>query len=252
VKKDTCSGPTAVDKGDSARRSTQAQTRESLKNSIYEGVFANMYATLTGGVFLTGFAVYLGMNTFLIGLLGAMPFLVTVFQLPVACFVDKKGGRKKVSVCCSLFARTLWDPILVVGLLPARMDSIRVPIVLILIFLHYALGSASFVSWLSWMSDLVPDRIRGIFFGTRNMLAGTASMLVMVVFGSILDRLKTQSSHGLPLGFCMTFLAAVSFGIASVRILRRVSEPEHLLPLGGSIFQDSFLSRSETVTSGSF
>jgi MFS family permease len=204
--------------------------RTDLKNSIYDGVLANMFATLTGGVFLTGFAVYLGMNEVMIGLLGAMPFLVTIFQLPAAYFIQNRGNRKKVSVRCSLVARTMWVPILVVALLPVASASIKVPIVLALIFLHYALGSASFVAWLSWMSDLVPDRMRGNFFGTRNMLAGAASMLVMVVFGSMLDGFRNLSSNGLPLGFSITFLAAVLFGVASIRFLRRVSEPAHTSP----------------------
>ena len=47
--------------------------RASLKYSIYDGTLANMFATLTGGVFLTGFALYLGMNEFMIGLLGQCP-----------------------------------------------------------------------------------------------------------------------------------------------------------------------------------
>ena len=33
--------------------------KDGLKNAIYDGIFANMFATLTGGVFLTGFALHL-------------------------------------------------------------------------------------------------------------------------------------------------------------------------------------------------
>ena len=51
-----------------------AQLKTDLKNSMYDGAFANAFAALTGGVFLTGFAIYLGMNEFWIGLLAAMPF----------------------------------------------------------------------------------------------------------------------------------------------------------------------------------
>jgi len=60
------------------------QLTDDLKNSIYDGMFANAFATLTGGVFITGFALYLGMNDFMIGLVAAMPFMVTVFQLPAS------------------------------------------------------------------------------------------------------------------------------------------------------------------------
>ena len=57
---------------------------DNLKNSIYDGMFANIFATLMGGVFLTGFALYLGMNEFMIGVVASMPFIVTVFQVPAS------------------------------------------------------------------------------------------------------------------------------------------------------------------------
>jgi len=60
------------------------QLTDDLKNSIYDDMFANAFATLTGRVFLTGFALYLGMNEFMIGVVASMPFIVTVFQIPAA------------------------------------------------------------------------------------------------------------------------------------------------------------------------
>jgi len=60
------------------------QLTDDLRNSIYDGMFANAFATLTGGVFITGFALYLGMNNFMIGVVASMPFIVTVFQVPTS------------------------------------------------------------------------------------------------------------------------------------------------------------------------
>jgi hypothetical protein len=60
------------------------QLTDDLKNSIYDGMFANAFATLTGGVFLTSFALYLRMNEFMIGVVASMPFIVTVFQVPAS------------------------------------------------------------------------------------------------------------------------------------------------------------------------
>jgi hypothetical protein len=57
------------------------QLTDDLKNSIYDGMFANAFVTLTGEVFITGFALYLGMNDFMIGVVASMPFIVTVFQV---------------------------------------------------------------------------------------------------------------------------------------------------------------------------
>ena len=200
-------------------------TETDLKNSIYDGIFANMFATLTGGMFLTGFALYLGMNEFMIGLLASMPFIVTLFQLPAASAVLRTGKRKVIAYWAAALARIIWIPIVLVTLLPFLAPSIKSAIILGLAFLSYALISASYVSWLSWMSDLVPEDIRGSFFGTRNMVCGAAGMVVLVVFGKLLDHLNGQSWSGLPLGFGITFFSAVMLGMCSLYFLNRISEP---------------------------
>jgi MFS family permease len=94
------------------------------------------------------------------------------------------------------------------------------------IFFSYAAISVSYVSWLSWMSDLIPEKIWGRFFGTRNMLCGASGTVALLIFGKLLDRLNGQSYGPLPLGFGLTFLVAAIFGILGLRFLNRISEPE--------------------------
>ncbi len=203
----------------------QIHANKDLKNSIYEGVFAHMYATLTGGVFLTGFALYLGMDEFMIGLLASMPFLATIFQLPVSHLIEERGRRKEFWCIGAAVARLAWIPILIIGLAPARIIPYKLSLLLVLILISYSFNSISSVSWLSLMSDLVPTEIRGRFFGNRNMLCGAAGMAAMLAFGKGLDYLEEHFDWGLPLGLGLTFAAAVVFGVISLRFLTRVSEP---------------------------
>jgi len=203
------------------------QTEHDLKNSIYDGMFANIFATLTGGVFLTGFALYLGMNEFMIGLIASMPFIATVFQLPTSYLISRIGKRKEISYWAAALARAIWIPILIVTLITFSSLSTKLSITLSLIFLSYTFIAASHVSWLSWMSDLVPEEIRGRFFGTRNMLCGAAGMIVLVVFGNLLDHLNGHIWQGVPLGFGITFISAVFFGMGSLHFLNRISEPNN-------------------------
>ncbi len=196
-----------------------------LKYSIYDGIFANIFATLTGGVFLTGFALYLGMNELMIGLVASMPFIVTVFQLPASYLISKTGKRKEISCWAAALARTIWIPIVIVTLVTFSSLSTKLLIILSLLFLSYTFISISYVSWLSWMSDLVPDESRGSFFGTRNMICGAAGMIVLVIFGRLLDTLNGHVLGGLPLGFGITFISAVCLGMLSLHFLSRVPEP---------------------------
>jgi hypothetical protein len=61
----------------------QLFANQDFRNSFYDGMLSHMFATLAGGVFLTGLALYLGMNELMIGLLAATPFLGAGFQLPM-------------------------------------------------------------------------------------------------------------------------------------------------------------------------
>jgi MFS family permease len=196
---------------------------KNLRYSIYDGMSASVFATLTGGVFLTGFALYLGMDEFKIGLLGSMPFLVTVFQLPSSYIIEKRGDRKGVAFWAAALARLMWIPIVIAALLPALSSSAKPLIVLSLLFLSYIFIGISYVSWLSWTSDLVPENIRGSFFGTRNMLNGAAGMLTMLILGYFLDFMKGREDWGLSAAFCVIFLTAVVFGSLSLRFLKCIS-----------------------------
>jgi len=200
-------------------------SRNDLKNSIYDGLFANVFATLTGGVFLTGFALYLGMSDAMIGMLGSIPFLVTAFQLPASYFLGKNGGRKIVTCWGAAIGRFTWIPILIVAVIPYFSAQSKSLFILGLFFISHCCISISYVSWLSWISDLVPDSTRGKFFGSRNMICGIAGLLALIIFGNVLDFLKRHLSVGLPLGFGITFMAAVIFGMLSLYFLGRISEP---------------------------
>src|SRR5579863_5262229 len=70
-----------------------------MRLSISEGALACAMGTLTGGVFLTGFALALGASRFQIGLLAAMPTFANFAQLLGAIAIERTGHQK--GVCLS-------------------------------------------------------------------------------------------------------------------------------------------------------
>jgi len=211
------------------------QRRRDIRSSFYDGMFAHVFAILTGGVFLTGFALHLGMNDFMIGLLASLPFLVTVFQLPASIHISRRGARKTTAFHAALAARAAWIFVLVAAVVPFGSPSMKLFFILGIIFLSYAAASVSYVAWLSWMSDLIPEEIRGRFFGTRNMLCGASGTVAMLIFGKLLDRLNGESFGSLPLGFGLTFLVAAGFGILGLRFLNGISEPVQTTTCEGGV-----------------
>jgi Na+/melibiose symporter-like transporter len=199
--------------------------RTDFRYSFFDGMCANVYGTLTHGVFLTGFALYLKMDELMIGLLAAIPYLVTLFQLPASYYICRKGRRKFIAHRAAAVTRLLWLPILAVGLASGLGNTTRCMLVMTLYFVLQAFSSVSFVAWLSWTSDLVPDEIRGTFFGTRNMLCGAAGIAAVLLFGNLVDVLKTQASD-LALAISVPLLGAVFFGLISLHYLNRIGDVE--------------------------
>ena len=198
---------------------------DELRHSIHDGVFSTVFGTLTGGVFLTGFALHLGMDEFMIGLLASFPFLATIFQLPASYWIERLGKRKTIAVRATGAARLIWAPIVIYALWMGHGSGGTGWIVLGMMFVFHAFVAVGYVAWLSWMSDLIPDNIRGTFFGTRNMFNGVAGLLALLVFGNTLDFFKGSDRLGISLGLSITFLTAVLFGVTSLRFLRKIPEP---------------------------
>ena len=197
--------------------------RSDYRYSFFDGMYANVYGTLTNGVFLMGFALYLQMSPFMIGLLAAVPYLVTLVQLPGAYYICRRGGRKKIAYWTAAVARLLWLPMLAAGLLSFWGNTTHCLLVLALFLVSQAFSSVSYVAWLSWTSDLVPDEIRGSFFGTRNMLCGLAGIATVLIFGNLVDAIQKHTGNA-PLSIGLPLLCAVVFGLFSLHYLNRIEE----------------------------
>lgn len=212
-----------------------------IKNSFGDGIFATIFATLTSGVFLTGFAIYMGMNELAIGVMAALPYAATLFQLPTSILITQTGRRKKLTVFSAACGRLLWLVILAVALISMEPSKTTTVLILGLIFLSHAFLSTSYVAWFSWTSDLIPDRLLGRFFGTRNMINGIAGMATIVGFGFVLDAIARHGPNGPIRGFSLVFVAAVLCGMASLGFLVRVVDPPKSVTKDSPARLDRFL-----------
>jgi len=174
-------------------------TLSALRSSIYDGIFANIFANLTGSVFLPAFALALGANSLEIGVLAAAPFFANLAQLFGAYLIEKFNKRKTIAIRAAFFARILWIPIIVMAFNHSENHSnTLLQIIIIIVIGYYLIAAISGVSWLSWMSLLVPQEIRGRFFGLRNAILGAANITFTLLGGRFLDwyeRPRGQGQH---------------------------------------------------------
>lgn len=202
---------------------------QALKTSNAEAVMATVHATLTGGAFQTGFALWLGANDFWLGVIAAIPTFAGLVQIVSSYFVERRGERKRFTAFFSGLSRFLWLPILLIPVfLPA---AARFLAFIGLLLLSSVLIQMSVPAFTSWISDLVPPDHRGRYFGRRNMLAGVTTMVVSLPAAWFLDLAVKQHRFPEWLGFGILFgVATLTGGVSFWLLLRQAEPPMHRQP----------------------
>lgn len=193
-----------------------------LRLSIIEGALSNIHVSITTSAFLTGLALLLGAGDFELGLIGALPFVGQLFQFVGAYLEERLGRRRRLVVLTTGISRSLWALIAVLPFL-AGLGTARLSVFLLVLALSQALIGIGINAWTSWMSDLVPPRQRGSYFGLRNTVASVTAMASTWLAGYLLDHYRGTGNPAL--GYALVFGLAVVAAIAGVMVLARQPEP---------------------------
>jgi MFS family permease len=203
-----------------------AEVRRGLRLSIIEGAVATVNISITGAiggsVFLTGFALLLGANSFQLGLMGALPFIGQAFQFVGAYLEERVGNRRALTLYGSLLGRLVWVFLLALPFL-SFLRGAELAIFMVGLAISYAFNGIAGNAWLSWMSDMVPARQRGSYFGLRNTVVGVATMASTFVAGQMLDSFRLRGTEAL--GYAAIFGLAIVAALGSALLVSRQPEP---------------------------
>ncbi len=189
------------------------ETLRAMRLWTIEGSVATVQITLTGGAFLTGFALYLHCSEFVIGLLAAIPAFAGLLQLFSSYLAERYGNRRLIVSWFSLVSRALWFRILLIPFLLPR--ALWVPTFLVLTLVSNVLINVSNPLWMAWITDLIPADNRGRYFGRRNMFAGIVGMVVSVMAGAFLDLAVKQHVMAQTVAFAAIFGTGTLFAFWS-------------------------------------
>lgn len=216
--------------------------RKSYRISITEGIFAQISGTLggAGSVFLTKFAVLLGATPFQFGVLGAIGQLSQIFQPVGVILTRKRVERKPITLALLTAGRLLIIPF---GLLPFLFpDAVAIWMFLGIFMLGSSLSAVGVNTWIAWISDLVPLRIRGRFFSRRSQFLMVAGIATGYFFGAFLDIFDSEpgafarwlkeifqfpeflTESSIKYAMLSIFVISAVAGLASVLILRKQPE----------------------------
>ncbi len=194
------------------------KVRNSLRLSVLDG---SAYAVMLGLTqnFITPLALELKASAFQIGLLSSVPsFTMAIGQLAAPQLAERAGSRKGFMIPVLLAHALMFIPILLV---PYIFDVSAVWWLIGFVTISTVLGSITFPPWGSMMADLVPEQLRGRYFGARGMIMGFITQVFFYLAGGIL----TLFSSAIFTGYAVLFAGATIFRLLSLYFLSRMYEP---------------------------
>lgn len=199
---------------------TESERADGLKRLVIEAAFANTTAALTTGVVLTAFALHLGANTAVIGLLAAIPFLAQLAQAPAVLLVERLRARKRIAVLSSLVGRTMLG---VMALLPFAGSAAR-PLLVAATVVLCVMAAVGSCAWNAWMRDFAPEDRIGRVFARRTQWA-TGTTLAASLAAALLLELAPPRSAWRDYAFCGLYGIGCLAGLVSASIVARIPEP---------------------------
>jgi MFS family permease len=194
----------------------------SLRLAIWEGCSSAAFGALTGNAIVTAFALALGARDFDLGLLTALTTVSAAGGLLGARIVGVVGRRKPLVTGAALAGRLVWALAGLIPFLPAT-PSVRVGVLLGIVFLSNFALNLSLSPWTSWMTDLVPPDRRGRYFGLRNTVISLVHMLS--TYGAGVLASAAMRRIGGASALVPFFAASTVFALLTTWIFTRQWEP---------------------------
>ena len=220
------------------------QVNRAVKLTYAQMMLGAVFGASTGGMFLVGFAIDLGADDFLLGVMAGIPQLFVVFQFLAAYLVERGTSRKRLTVVFSFVSPLTWFLVALIAIFAEVLDTNQRLAILIGIIALVTLSS-QFVNNArgSWIGELIPAGRRGQFFGYCGLFAGIVGSVFAIIEGRFLDIIR---AYGL-FAFTGLFFFGAIFGLASAAL--NLPQPECPLPgegkkpAFGRLVRDTFKNR---------
>jgi len=201
---------------------TPNKIKKSLVASFWDGIFSACSSGLITD-YVTPYALVLKATIRQIGFLSAIPFLASsIVQLVSADIAEKLKSRKK-AIVIFVFAHTLmFVPIMLIPYLFASQA-----VLFLIVFMTLYTGFSTLVSpiWVGLMTEYIPTRKRGSYFGWRNKIVSIVVIAASLSAGLILQHFRNEPLRG----FLIILILAFAARLISWYFLTRMYEPRFIV-----------------------
>ncbi len=205
--------------------------RHNLRHCTYDGLAATpiVYLLQPGNFIIAALLVEVfHLPPTVYGIIASLPFWGNFAQAFLMPLVNRVYSPKAVSVASSLLQALCWGVMAtMLSFLPTGQSAISGRWFIALFAISAAVTALTGVSWMSWVQEWIPPRLRGKYFGRRNRLMQLSQITFLMLSGWLVGTLNRSV-----IVFQILLGGAVVLRLASVLFQRRIQaeSPVHDRP----------------------
>jgi hypothetical protein len=189
---------------------------------IVAGCFGMVFTQLTASPATIKFAHRLGAGGLHVGILGALPQAMLVFQFLAALAANHLRYRRWTWLCVSLVQRTVLLPIAIgPWLLPDVPTEVWLWGLIVATAADHAMLQFCSPLWLSWMGDYLPRDGLTRFWGTRQVWMQWAAAAALLACAILLCKTGWDNRRA----YLLIIVIAATCGVTDLLLFLKVPEP---------------------------
>ncbi|MBB6481686.1 MFS transporter [Spirochaeta isovalerica] len=178
----------------------------------------------TQPIFNVFFTNVFGATSAQLGLLVSLIQLSAVFHLLAIVVYGSLQTRKTYFIIMHLIHRVFALILALVAYMAGRngVQSSYITLIIFSVSLSWVFSNSSAAGWWSWMADLIPERMRGTFFGRRSSIMQIVNIIWFMGVSILLDTLTSFNIFNV---YASIFLIGAAAGILDIVLFIFVPEP---------------------------
>lgn len=197
----------------------QGEHRKSQIFFIFDGILINAAATLTNGVFLSGYLVSLKASDFLVGILNNSATWSLIISLFSFLIFERMEKRKDLLITLNIISRALICSIVFLPQLIKDSDTV-LALTSGIIIAGNLLWSIYSVGIIVWMISLLPNKAKNRYIYLRMLCLRFSFTFFTLIMGLVLDWFgKSQT------GFTIVFSVSLVLSLIDAIVLMNTHEP---------------------------
>lgn len=189
--------------------------KSNLNKFITSSVIDNLANVIISSSFIVAYALYLGMEDWMVGLLVNLSQISAIAQFFTTILIQKIGENKKsVITMYSLYRIFGYAPIVIPFLV--RDTSIRAIIFIIFMGLSHVFGALAYAPLVNWQMTLTKPEDRRKVEGHKNSIINILGMITLFIVGIVLEKFTSIDMEYS--GFLVMFSMVIVLSIIDISI----------------------------------